>query len=377
MTLLPPDMPLPPSGSRIVVAMSGGVDSSSTAAMLLEAGYDVVGVTLQLYDHGLTVGRTKTCCAGKDIYDARTVADTLGIAHYVLDMERTFHDDVMVPFAQSYGRGQTPVPCISCNQSVKFRDLLTVAKDLGAAALATGHYVRKIAAPPGAEDQGPQLWKGVDPGRDQSYFLFATTKEQLDFLMFPLGSMPTKDQTRAIAAKHSLPVASKPDSQDICFVPDGDYASLVAKMAPELVVPGDIVDERGHILGRHDGIIHYTIGQRKGLGLGGGDPLYVLRLDAERAEVVVGPRSALKRNILRLEGVNWLGNANQREVVCSVRVRSTRPPRPATVIRDASGNGARVVLDDDEEGCAPGQACVFYDGDRVLGGGWIASTQYE
>jgi len=352
------------SRPRIVVAMSGGVDSSATAALLLDQGYEVIGVTMHLHDPGCRVG----CCGGADLRDARAVADQLGIAHYVVDLEEAFRRDVIAPFAAAYAAGLTPVPCIECNRTVKFRDLIALARTLGAEGLATGHYVRRVDGP-----AGPELWRGADPRRDQSYFLFATTPEQLAFLHFPLGGMAGKDETRAIAARLGLTVAAKPDSQDICFVPPGGQADLVAGLHPEAVRPGEIVDQDGRVLGHHPGIIHYTVGQRRGLGLGGGPPLYVLGLDAARARVVVGPAEALARQTLTVHDLNWLGEdlAVGDSVALAARVRSTRPPAAARLTRTGPAT-ARVEFDAPERAVAPGQACVLYQGERVLGGGWIA-----
>ena len=359
-------LPKPPGATRVVVAMSGGVDSSVAAALLVEQGYDVVGITLQLYDHGAALGRKGACCAGQDIHDAGAVAAELGISHYVLDYEARFRSAVIDDFAESYARGETPVPCIRCNERVKFRDLLTVAKDLGADALATGHYVRRVMG-----REGPELHRAADGARDQSYFLFATTREQLAFLRFPLGGLG-KDETRAIARRLALPVAAKPDSQDICFVPQGSYADIVTRLRPEAGEPGEIVDEAGVVLGRHPGIAHFTVGQRKGIGIAAPEPLYVLRLDPARRRVVVGPLSALAETRVRLGEVNWLGPklASGETVAVTAKLRSAQPPVPATLHPGEAGE-AELVLGAPAGAVAPGQAAVLYDGDRLLGGGWI------
>jgi tRNA-specific 2-thiouridylase len=359
-----------PADTRVVVAMSGGVDSSTVAAMLAAEGYDVIGITLQLYDHGAAVAKKGACCAGDDIHDARRVSERLGIPHYVLDYESRFRKDVMEPFADAYARGETPIPCIACNRTVKFRDLLAAARDLGADALATGHYVRRADGPQGAE-----LHMAADVARDQSYFLYATTREQLELLRFPLGGLASKSETRALAASHGLAVADKPDSQDICFVPNGSYAAVVQKLRPEAGEPGEVVHLDGRVLGRHEGILHFTIGQRRGLGIGdaetGGEPLYVVRLEPETRRVVVGPETALGRMRIQLRDLNWLaGDVPAEGLAVQVKIRSTRPPAPATLfLRDGI---AEVLFELPEKAVAPGQACVVYDGTRVLGGGIIA-----
>ena len=374
---MPRDLPLnslgfakAPADTRVVVAMSGGVDSSVVAAMLKEEGYDVVGVTLQLYDHGAALAKKGACCAGRDIHDARRVAETMGFPHYVLDYENVFREAVIEEFADAYLSGATPVPCIRCNERVKFKDLLATAKDLEADCMATGHYIqRKVGV-------GPELHQAADAARDQSYFLFSTTSEQLGYLRFPLGHLVSKAETRALAQKYGLPVADKPDSQDICFVPDGNYAAVIEKLRPGAADPGEIVDLEGRVLGTHRGVIHYTIGQRKGLGIGGMvDPLYVVRLDPALRRVVVGPKEALSTRVIPVREINWLGDEpfDSRDVwELEVKVRSTRAPR-AALVRPLGPDTAEVELLAPEDGVSPGQACVFYaaEGSRVFGGGWI------
>ena len=351
----------PTGGSRIVVAMSGGVDSSVTAALAARTGAEVVGVTMQLYDHGEAVRRSGACCAGQDIYDAKMVADRLGIAHYVLDYESRFRTDVIDRFVDEYAAGRTPIPCALCNQGVKFTDLIAFARELGADCLATGHYVRRVV-----NGDQTELHKGRDPRRDQSYFLYGTTREQLEFLRFPLGDLP-KSEVRRLAAELDLEVAGKPDSQDICFVPDGDYAGLVKRIRPETEAPGDIVDLDGRILGRHRGVVHFTVGQRRGIEIGGqSEPLYVVGIDPESRQLVVGPRSALAVAAMRVSDWNWIGE-EQSDI--SVKVRSLAPGVPAHV------EGDWIAFAQPEYGVAPGQAAVAYEGTRLLGGGWIAETQ--
>ena len=361
-----------PGDTRVVVAMSGGVDSSVTAAMLKAEGYDVVGITLQLYDHGAAIEKRGACCAGQDIYDARRVAEMMDFPHYVLDYESRFRDSVIDDFADSYLMGETPIPCVRCNQTVKFRDLFDTAKDLDGDVLATGHYIERRVD----DDGTPALYRAFDGGKDQSYFLFATTREQLDFLRFPLGAWP-KSRTRDLAQQLGLAIADKPDSQDICFVPDGDYARVVRKVRPEADQPGEIVHMDGRVLGKHRGIIGYTIGQRKGLGIGGlSEPIYVVRLDPEARQVIVGPREALDRNIVHVREVNWLGGAVEADAPKRIRVklRSAMDPLDAAMTLQ-SDNRAEVTLMEPHAGVAPGQAAVFYDGERLLGGGWIAGAE--
>jgi len=359
---MPPSFDLPDAASaRIVVAMSGGVDSSVVAALAAKTGAEVIGVTLQLYDHGEAVKRSGSCCAGQDIYDAKTVCDRLGIAHYVLDYESRFRTGVIDRFADEYAQGRTPVPCSLCNQGVKFTDLIGFARELGADCLATGHYVRRVERVGRVE-----MWKGRDPGRDQSYFLYGTTRDQLDYLRFPLGDLP-KSETRTLALEAGLVVADKPDSQDICFVPDGDYAGLVKRLRPETASPGEIVDLEGRVLGEHQGVVHFTIGQRRGIEIGGQpEPLYVVRIDPDQQRLVVGPRRALAIAAATVEGINWLA---EDQTSVEAKVRSLARP----VAGDWDGN--KLAFASPEYGVAPGQSAVFYEGDRLLGGGTIVATE--
>lgn len=356
-----------PADTRVVVAMSGGVDSSVVAAMLKDEGYDVVGITLQLYDHGAAVQKKGACCAGQDIHDARRVAESIGIPHYVLNYENRFQQSVIDDFVDTYLAGETPIPCVKCNQTVKFKDLLATARDLGADVMATGHYVRREQGEVKAE-----LHRGQDQGKDQSYFLFATTQEQLDFLRFPLGAK-TKSATRELAKKYGLTVQDKPDSQDICFVPSGGYASVIEKLRPGALEPGEIVHvDSGEVLGAHDGIAHYTVGQRKGLGISSADPLYVVKLDVATQRVYVGARTALLQQQVLVRNMNWIADvplsADPRKV--QVKLRSLHQPVEALVVAEGEG-GACITLAEPESAVSPGQACVIYDGDRLLGGGWI------
>lgn len=356
-----------PEDTRVVVAMSGGVDSSVVAAMLKEQGYDVVGITLQLYDHGVAIQKKGACCAGQDIHDARRVSEAIGIPHYVLDYESRFKDSVMEDFADSYIRGETPIPCVRCNQEVKFKDLLLTARDLDADVLATGHYVQRMG-----DNQKAEMHKAVDDFKDQSYFLFATTQEQLDYLRFPLGGM-VKEDVRELAEKYGLKVANKPDSQDICFVPEGGYASVIERLRPGAGEPGEIVHLDGRVLGEHKGIIYYTIGQRRGIGVGGGEPLYVVRLDPDKKQVIVGPKEALEISKVYIKELNWLGDEDIPETgkKIYVKVRSTRPAEPATLFPGSGKDDSYFILDNPEYGVSAGQAAVFYNGQRLLGGGWI------
>lgn len=370
-----------PAETRIIVAMSGGVDSSVTAALLKDQGYDVVGITLQLYDHGEAIKKKGACCAGQDIYDAKRVAEMIDIPHYVLNYESKFHDGVMNDFADSYLRGETPIPCVRCNQTVKFKDLLETAKSLGGDALATGHYIqRKVNKETGKSE----LHRAIDDGKDQSYFLFATTQDQLDYVRFPLGGN-TKDETRELALKYKLETADKPDSQDICFVPQGKYADVVEKLRPGAIKQGDIIHMDGRKLGRHKGIVHYTIGQRRGIGIGGGydgkgtssDPLYVIAVDADNNTVIVGPQSALARNIVTMSETNWIGEEIPHDgLTCRVKIRSVSQPQDAVVSKNEAGD-LSVILSKPQHGVARGQACVIYKDNRIMGGGWINGSQFE
>ena len=358
-----------PAETRVVVAMSGGVDSSTTAALLHELGYQVIGITLQLYDFGAAVQKKGACCAGQDIYDAKKVSSKLDIPHYVLNYENRFRDEVMEDFADSYIRGETPIPCVKCNQTVKFRDLVKAAKDLGADCLATGHYIRRVEG-----EAGVELHSAVDTNRDQSYFLFATTDEQLEYLRFPLGNMP-KTEVRALARRYGLIVADKPDSQDICFVPEGNYASVIERLRPGAAEPGQVIHIDGRVLGTHKGIIHYTIGQRRGIGVGGTvESLYVIKLRPAERQVIVGPREALLTAALEVAELNWLGaGIPEGGLAIQVKIRSTQPPVGAMIYK-GQGSSARIIFDAPEPGVSPGQAAVCYDGTKMLGGGWIRRT---